>query len=251
MLFRRLSTAEAHDPRKRQFTEFWNLVHSLEHTSEVRLGVWQDRQPVRSPMPVISSTPQAVFGWPGRSKPNWVQLPLDAIERDPNLLGSGAPDNVVLARRSLSRTVLTALEKQYSYHPGIDGQEEGWWFLDGKRIPRTAPSSRSAMALLPEHSGSRSRGLHDNTECLLLVDVDDWWAVLSERALRVYETGAAIDDHQPVQFAQWKGAQRTIWDVAIAPSISVSTVQRRFGREAARRAVPNVKSILVRCNRHP
>ena len=250
MLFRRLTTSEARDPRKRQYAEFWNLVHSLEHTSNVRLGVWRDKQPVRTTTPVISSTPHAVFGWPGRSKPNWAPLPIDALEQNPEILGTGEPNNVVLARRNLPKTLFQALEQRYDYHPDLDGQEEGWWFTDGRSIPRSQPRSRSTIALLPEASGLRSHGLQEGVECLVLVEVDDWWAVLSERALRVYEVGAALDDHRPVQLAQWKKGRRTVWDVELAASITAGTVQRRFGRAAARRAIPDVKSIVVRCKRH-
>lgn len=250
MLFRRLTTAEAQDPHKRQYAEFWNLVHSLEHTSNVRLGVWRDRQPIPAPMPVISSTPHAVFGWPGRSKPNWAQLPLNAIKQNPDLLGTGEPDNVVLARRSLPKALLQALEQRFAYHPDLAGQEEGWWYIDRRPVPKAQPASRSSVALLPEQSSSRLRGLQDDVECLILVEVDDWWAVLSERALRVYEVGAALDDKHPVQFAQWKNRHRTIWDIEIATPISVSSIQRRFGKAAAKRAIPDVKSIIVRCKRH-
>ncbi|HWO24200.1 MAG TPA: hypothetical protein VNO30_35900 [Kofleriaceae bacterium] len=250
MLFRRPTVAEAQDPRKRQFVEFWNLVHSLEHTSDVRLGIWRAGQPKLTPAPVISSKPHAVFGWPGRAKLQWAQYPLDAIEDDPALLGTGKSNDVVFARRSLPKEIFEALEQQYSYRSTLDGQEEGWWFLDGKPPPKTQPSSRSTIALLPESKDSRSRGLHDGTDCLLLVDIDDWWGALSERALRVYETGAALDDHRPTQFAQWKRGHRMIYDVELAPSIPYNTVKRRFGQEAADRAVPDVKSIIVHCTRH-
>lgn len=250
MLVRRLTSSEVHDPGKRQLVEFWNLVHSLEHTSDVRLGVWRAGPPKQLLSPVVSSTPLAVLGWQGRSRPTWVTLPLDAIRRDPSILGTGKPDDVVLARRSLPGTVFTALEQRYSYSPRLEGQEEGWWFADEKPVPKTAPSSRSAIALLPEARGAWTRGVRAGADCLVLVDIDDLWAVLSERALRVYEIGAALDEHRPVQFAQWDRGHRTLWDVQIAPSIPFSAVHRRFGKEAAQRAIPDVKSIVVHCTRH-
>lgn len=251
MLFRRLTPVEAEDPGKRQLVEFWNLVHSLEHTSDVRLGIWRAQAPKQSLVPVISSTPFAVFGWQGRSRPVWTTLPLEAIRRDPSLLGTGTPDDVVLARRSLPEAVVTELEQRYAYRSKLDGQQEGWWFTDGKSVPKTAPTSRSTIALFPEPSGPRVRGLRDGVDCLVLVDVDDWWAVLSERAIRVYEVGTALDERRPVQFAQWDRGNRVLWDVQIAPSISFSAVHRRFGRGAAQRAIKDAKSIVVRCARHP
>jgi hypothetical protein len=250
MLLRRLTSAEAEDPNKRQLVEFWNLVHALEHTSDVRLGIWRARPPKQARGPVVSSTPFAVLGWQGRSRPAWTTLPLDAIRRDPSLLGTGKPDDVVLARRSLPEVVVTALEQQYSYRPELDGQQAGWWFIDGKKVPKHAPTSRSTIALLPEPNGTRVRGLRDGVDCLVLVDVDDWWAVLSETALLVYEVGTALDEHRPVQFAQWDRGHRIIWDVQLAPSIHFSTVHRRFGKEAAKRAIKDAKSIVVRCTRH-
>jgi len=250
MLVRELTAAETRDPRKRQLMEFWNLVHALEHSSDVRLGIWLESPPALSQAPVVSSAPLAVLGWQGRSSPGWVALPVDALRRDPRTLGTGVPDDVVLARRSLPAAVFTALEERYSYRPDLDGQEDGSWFLDGQSVPRTAPASRSAVALLPEVVG-RARGIREGGECLVLVDIDDWWAVLSERALRIYDIGAALDDTRPVQFVQWEKSHRVLWGVQLAPSISLSAVRRRFGKEAATRARPDAKSIVVRCSRRP
>ena len=252
MLVRELSQSEARDPRKRQVVEFWNLVHALERASNVRLGIWLGRPPTRALAPVVSSTPLAVIGWQGRSGPAWATLPVDAIVRDPEILGTGHPDDVVLARRSLPAAVFAALERQYAYHPDLGNQQEGAWFLDGKTVPKAAPSSLSTLALLPEASGasgSGARGIRDGGECLVLVDLYDWWGVLSERALRVYDVGAALDDQRPVQFAQWTKGHRMTWDVELVTSISRIVVQRRFGKEAAGRARPDAKSIVVRCAR--
>jgi hypothetical protein len=251
MLARELSQSEARDPRKRQVVEFWNLVHTLERASNVRLGIWLDRPPTRPLAPVVSSTPLAVFGWQGRSGPAWATLPVNAILRDPAILGTGHADNVVLARRSLPTTVFAALKQRYAYHPDLGNQQEGAWFLEGKTVPKAAPTSLSTLALLPEDDGLGARGIHDGGECLVLVDLYDWWGVLSERALRVYDVGAALDDQRPVQFAQWTKGHRMIWNVELVTSISRSVVQRRFGKEAAGRARPDARSIVVRCARRP
>lgn len=88
-------------------------------------------------------------------------------------------------------------------------------------------------------------------DSLLLVEIDDYWRVLSDRALRVYDVGAGLDDGQPVQFAQWKDRRRLVWNVQLAAPISLKTVRSRFGAEAARRAVPHALSIVVSCTRHP
>src|SRR5689334_24913788 len=166
MLVRRLTPDEETDPTKRQRVEFWNLVHSLEQTTDVRLGIWRVHPPTPSLAPVVSSKPLAVFGWQGPSRPVWAQLPLDLIRRDPQLLGTGTPDDVVLARRSLPKAVVTELEQRYAYRPQLAGQVEGWWFVDGKTVPRVIPSFRSTMALLPEPNSGRKAALRDGTDCL-------------------------------------------------------------------------------------
>jgi hypothetical protein len=244
MLVRGLTHEESADPVKRQFVDFWNAAHALEQGGDVRLGIWKTKAPK---VPAISFPSQsaavAIVGWPTRSRFGMTTLPLSLLERDPTLLGTGSPKDVVLARRSLPNKLVSELATRFSYRARLENQEDGWWFLEGKPVPRHAPARRDAIALLPEAKPGSS-----SFDALVLVEVDDYWAVLSERALRVYTVGAALDDARPVQFAQWKPA-RVVWDVVSRPSISLAEVTRRFGRSAAERAIPQVKSIIVSCTR--
>jgi hypothetical protein len=248
MLVRELTPAEARDPRSRHRVEFWSLVHRLELSSDVRLGIWGDGPPTEQAMPV-SSSPLAVFGWQGLSGPLWMPLSIDSVRRCRSILGTGTPADVVLARRSLPKAILAALRERYGYRPEVEGQQDGWWFLDGRRVPKTAPTFRSTVSLLPEITGARTRAIRDSAECLALVDVDDWWAVLSEAAILVYEVGAALHERRVVRFAQWSNDRRVVWNVEPVDPIAFSQVRRRFGKEAADRARSDVKSVVVRCSR--
>jgi len=250
MLLREPTASETKDPLKRQHIAFWNFAHSLERSTDCRLGIWHDERPqwVAS---ANSRQPLAVFGWPGRSRFEWAPVSLDAVSRDPDLLGTGRPGDVVLARESLKPGLFAELEQRFAYRPRLTGQEEGWWFYDRQPVPRTAPSARSTIALLPEAPPTQGHLMRNRSESLVLIDVDDIWLVLSDVALRVYQVGAALEDGLPVHFAQWKRGRRIIWRVELTSPISRAMVQRRFGREPAMRARADARSILVRCSRLP
>jgi hypothetical protein len=250
MLIREPTAAEAKDPHKRQHVAFWNFAHTLENSTDCRLGIWRNERPLR----IASATakqPLAVFGWPGRSRHEWITVSLDAVTKDPDLLGTGRPADVVLARESLKPQLFAELEKRFAYHPRLIGQAEGWWFYDRQPVPRMAPSGRSTIALLPEATPAHGHAMRDQSESLVLIDVDDIWLVLSDAALRVYQVGAALDDQLSVHFAQWEHGRRLVWRVELASPISRAVVQRRFGKDAASRARDDAKSIVVRCSRVP
>ena len=238
MLARELTPGKISDPRKRQRVDFSNLAHAMEYRGDVRLALWQKTAPKWSGK-TSSSSSLAIIGWPTHARVGLATIPLSAVTRDPTLLGKGDPDDVVLARASLPESVFEALEERYGYRPDLHRQELGWWFFDGKSVPKTVPSSRSAVALLPST-------VTNSRDALVLVDIDDRWAVLSEVALRVYDVGAALDDKRPVQFVRWQSGRRIIWDVELAQSIPHSVVKARFGKEAASRARPDARSIVVR-----
>jgi hypothetical protein len=247
MLVRELTLEESSDPRKKRRLDFWNVTHAMEHGSDVRLGIWKTKPPKLPPFAFPSSASLVVFGWPARGRFGMATLPLGLLERNLDLLGTGTPDDVVVARRSLPDTMFTELEKRFSYRPSLVNQEDGWWFLDNKVIPHRAPARHEGLAVLPElRDVGATRAKMD---ALLLVEIDDFWRVLSERALRVYNVGAAVDDQQPVQFVQWKNRRRVVWDVHLAASISQDVVRDRFGDEAADRALQHAQSIVVRCVR--
>jgi hypothetical protein len=250
MLIREATASEAKDPQKRQHISFWNFAHSLERSTDCRLGIWHNERP-RGVVSASSRQPLAVFGWPGRSRFELALVSLDAVSRDPDLLGRGQPGDVVLARESLKPSLFAELERRFGYRPRLAGQEEGWWFYDRQPVPKVAPSARSTIALLPEATPTLGHPMRDHSESLMLIDVDDIWLVLSDAALRVYQVGAALEDGLPVHFAQWARGRRIVWQVELASPISRAMVQRRFGKEAAARARGDAKSIVVRCSRLP
>lgn len=249
MLLRELTPQEANDPVKKRRLDFWNVVQAMEYRSDVRLGIWKAKPPKLPALSFPTSATLAVFGWPTRSRFGMATVPLALVERDHDLLGTGTPDDVVMARRSLPETMFSELGKRFSYRPRLENQEDGWWFLDSKPIPLHPPTRHEGLALLPE--SSETSGRRTRMDALVLVEINDYWSVLSERALRVYDVGAALDDGHPVQFAQWKDRRRLVWQVQLAAPISLKTVRGRFGVEAARRAVPHALSIVVSCTRHP
>lgn len=246
MLVRELSESEAADPRKRQHNDFWNFCHRLEESTDVRLGIWNESRPPWATKRVVpTSPPLVVFGWPGASQPEWISASLSIIVKDPSILGSGHPESVVLARSTLPAAVLSELRNRYQYVPTLLRQQEGWWFIE-REPPAAEPTWRSPLALLPE---GRADAMQVDGKYLLLVDVDDYWLVLSEGALRIYETGAALEDAASVRFAQWNGGRRAVYSVMLETSISNATVRKRFGAEAARRARSDAKSVVVSCKR--
>jgi hypothetical protein len=249
MLLPELTPQEANDPLKKRRVDFWNVVHAMEHRSDVRLGIWKSRPPKLPALSFPASATLAVFGWPTRSRLGMATVPLALVERNPDLLGTGTSDDVVMARRSLPHTMFSELEKRFSHRPRLQDQEDGWWFLDNKPIPSHPPTRHEGLALLPDPHETNVR--RTRMDSLLLVEIDDYWRVLSERALRVYDVGAGLEDGRPVQFAQWKDRRRLVWNVQPAAPISLKTVRSRFGAEAARRAVPHALSIVVSCTRHP
>jgi hypothetical protein len=99
MLIREATASEAKDRHKRQHIAFWNFAHSLERSTDCRLGIWHNERPqwVASARP---RQPLAVFGWPGQARFEWAPVSLDTVSRDPDLLGRGQPGDVVLARVS-------------------------------------------------------------------------------------------------------------------------------------------------------
>ena len=250
MLLREPTASEAKDPHKRQHVAFWNFAHSLERSTDCRLGIWRNERP-RWAASATSRQPLAVFGWPGRSRFEWAPVSLGAVSRDPALLGTGQPGDVVLARESLKPGLFAELEKRFAYRPRLTGQQEGWWFYDRQPVPKVTPSARSTIALLPETLPTQGHPMRDHSESLVLIDVDDIWLVLSDVALRVYQVGAALEDGLPVHFVQWDRERRIVWRVELASPISRAMVQRRFGKEAAMRARGDAKSIVVRCSRLP
>jgi hypothetical protein len=249
VLVRELTREDALDPQKKRLIDFWNVAHAMEHRSDVRLGIWRTKPPKLPAVSFPASTALAVFAWPTRARFGMATLPLGFVERDPDLLGTGTSDDVVMARRSLPEAVFSELEKRFSYRPRLENQEDGWWFLDKKPIPAHAPPRHEGLALLPESGDANGR--RTKMDALLLVEIDDYWRVLSERALRVYGVGAALDDQQPVQFVQWKRRRRVVWDVRLASPVLLKNISARFGAEAADRALPHAPSIVVSCTRRP
>jgi hypothetical protein len=82
-----------------------------------------------------------------------VTIPLGLVERDPDLLGTGTSDDVVIARRSLSETVFSELEK-FSYRPRLANQEDGAAGAD----PVDRLLRGGLMVPLPAPPGSASSG---------------------------------------------------------------------------------------------
>lgn len=229
--------------RERQRVDLWNRAHSLE-SRECQLGLWMNRA-LPTPMPALAEgEPFAVLGWQGPTSLTWTLVPLAMIRQNPDLLGRGTEEDVVLAHERLPSRVWKELQARFGYTPKLPGQVDGWWFVDNHPVPRRRPSYRSTLAVLPNPHTAPSASQFNG---LLLVDVANRWLVLSKVGLPLYQVGAALNEARPVHFVQWHGSSRTTWTVDVVDHLAHRKVEAQFGAAAARRARSDAQSIVVRC----
>jgi hypothetical protein len=232
--------------------EFWNKAHSVGMVErQWCLALWCSARPQwASPGSRRSAASRLVepvvgFGWPRRmgERVSWSEVPLrevvDSIDR------LDVASEVVLARRDLPTAVLQELERRFGYTPGLRGQVSGWWLDDEDPAPTLAPAWQPTGALVTTR---RDGALRPGDEALILVEVDDWWAVLSEYAMLTYSFGAALFDGRPIRFAANERGTLRCWFVGRVDTVDRSQVARRFGDDVAQRARPDAPSVLVRVN---
>lgn len=217
----------------RAYARFWNHLHSLETAlAGVQLGLWL-RAPV--PVPAGSSSQSGVlveFGWATdaeRFQHARVTMSADELRG----FDWSCVQAVALARFELATWVHDLLAQRLGYSPELPGQVSGWWTDEAQR-----PTYRPSAALLPE-GGT----LADQRECLVLVDVDDWWGVLSTLGLGSYEFGIRLEAGETVSFLTEDGRR---WAVRNAGDLSLAEIRSRWGTSAADRTRDGAPAVRVR-----
>lgn len=216
---------EAPDPRDAPLVRFFARAHSVDAALEGwRLALWCPREPELLGR-VRGRAGEVAFGWPaGAGRASTVRIatvPGDVLVRTPDLLEPH--QRVVLAKRQLPREVFDLLRARLAYEPDVPGQILGWWYDVDDPLPETRPAWRETAALLPMDGD-----LRDGVECLVLVDVNDYAFVLSERALRTYTFGARIAENEPLLFLRFGSAGREVWRVTPGEPLEVDAVAARF-----------------------
>lgn len=219
----------------RAYARFWNHLHSIESALEgVKLGLWLRGRPS---LPVVSDMamngPLVALAWPRQG---------DDFESEKRPLREDMLEaldwqNVVavpLARFELPPEVHQALRQHIGYSPTMDGQVSGWWSEEDDGIPARRPSG----ALLPP----KGQKLDSGSECLVLVDVDDWWGVLSSLGLGGYSFGIRLEAGEVVRFVDEQGQR---WLVRLIGDVASHELRDRWGDQAAERARPGAPAVRV------
>jgi hypothetical protein len=224
----------------RAYARFWNHLHSIESAlAGVKLGLW-----LRAPESVPAASPGGgvgegvgggvivAFGWPiGADQFQYtrVAMGVDALHAfDWNTVQA-----VALARFELPEWTHDLLRKRMDYSATIPGQVSGWWADQPQGL-----AARPNGALLPE-----AGMLADQRECLVLVDVDDWWGVLSALGLGSYPSGAQLEAGETVSFFDEHGRR---WAARRIEDATPGEVRARWGVQAAVRTRAGAPAVRVR-----
>lgn len=217
---------------ERAYARYWNQVHSVESAlSGVQLALW-----LRTAPSLPRESPKGVtveFGWP---------VSVDQIETLRRTLDVaalqtfdwGLVEAVALARFELPKWVHDILKRKLSYSAELPEQVNGWWTDEVER-----PTWRPNGALLPPHGEL----LTDQQDCLVLIDVDDWWGVLSILGLGSYAFGSRLESGETVSFLDERGRR---WAVRALDFVDPINVEARWGIHAAQRTRPGVGAVRVR-----
>lgn len=222
----------------RAYAHFWNHLHTIESAiAGVKLGLWlrNDWSPPATNEMATNGT-LVELGWPaqgdGFSSARYTLEVLDELDWQSVVA-------VALARFELPERVHTLLRQRLGYSATIDGQVSGWWSREDDEVRNDRPTG----ALLPEQGRSLASG--SESECLVLVDVDDWWAVLSTLGLGSYSFGLRLEAGETLRFISDEPEQRR-WSVRRIEDVADPELLRdRWGDEAARRARAGVSAVRV------
>jgi hypothetical protein len=217
---------------ERAYARFWNYLHSIESAlSGVKLGLWVKNA---ASIPPRSSDDGVVvdFGWPVGDDQ------FEAARRvvRPEVLSEfdwSAVRAVALARFELPRWAHDILANRMGYAATMPNQVSGWW-TDAAQKPGARPDG----ALLPE-----SGELADECECLVLVDTDDWWGVLSPLGVGPYTFGGQLEAGETISFFDETGRR---WAVRRVSDADPSEVRARWGVHAAERSRAGVPAVRVK-----
>jgi len=85
--------------------------------------------------------------------------------------------------------------------------------------------------------------LADERECLVLIDVDDWWGVLSPFGLGTYTFGAQLEAGETISFLDETGRR---WAVRRISDADPTEVRARWGADAAERTRMGLPAVRVK-----
>jgi hypothetical protein len=224
----------------RAFAKFWNVAHTLDaYLDGWVLALWKTEPPEISKIPKPQKGEHLVaIGWPPISRRrNYVAFSLDLLRQHPEIIDDSI---VVLARKDLPKNTWQALHEKLDYRPDIEGQQEGWWYTDRENVPFDLPSYHPTGALLFE-KGTESLP----AQALTLVDIDDYWMVLSELGARTYIAGTRFVEGDDMFFCPSGRDTVEIWRVSPVDPIPFDDIARRFDPAAVDRARDDAVSIVV------
>ena len=195
---------ESKDPKDRALMGFFALAHSVDAAIEGwQLALWCPKGPPdalsshvtgKQAKSDASKGSMAAFGWPRQGRAKNCVVPIDDGFDASKLIQP--EQQVVLARRELPENIQGVLRRTLSYKPDLEKQILGWWYGLDDELPDQKPPWRPTASLLPEGGGD----LQEGKRCLVLIDVNDCWLVLSERALRTYTFGDRLAEGESVRF---------------------------------------------------
>lgn len=226
---------------EKQFARFWSRAHAVDSLMDGwQLALWYRQQPAWASSQVRRNRSDtiAAIAWPGDGRRrNWKLLSVDVFVQNPAFLVGAV--SVVLARKRLPPDVFRLLEERLDYRRELPGQVNGWWYEAVEKVPSTRPDWRHTGALY-----SPPQGIGTGRECLVLVEIDDWWGVLSERALYTYTFGSHLADGETVAFLCDHSELGGV-ELSLARRINHGIVHTDFGVAAAERARDDAKTVVL------
>jgi hypothetical protein len=159
-----------------------------------------------------------------------------------------AEEDVVLARPTLPERIRDVLNRA-GYYWEIPGeayrnQRFGWQEETREAAEKTRsqrPSHNGTLGVLPA-PGKRL----DEDECLLLVEVNYQWLVLSEIGLHGRTGGQKLLRGESIYFVTNEAEDWAIYELALQRMVERNEVDVKWGVPAARRARPDAPSVVIR-----
>lgn len=237
--------------------QFFNWAHSPEvFLAGVDLAVFLHRDP-RVPDSKAISGRAAVLAWPVRPGPRThgrsfqeVFVPMEnLVSRHLKVLRRiRSPADVILAKPDLPRQVWEEINKVGYFReiPGAEhvGQVYGWpeESLDAARKTRLQHLQHNpTLGLLP-----RPNARVDGSDCLLLVEVNYQWQVLSEIGLHGRTGGQQLLRGEPVYLVSHELPGWAIYEIASVRRMKWPEVRAVWGAAVADRARDDADEPIVR-----
>lgn len=123
----------------------------------------------------------------------------------------------------------------------IPGQRFGYWYSEDEKIPDRPPPYHPTGAVLPKLDAAGRR----EDAYLDLVNIDDFWAPLSEAGSFTYSHTAGLLRGERWFFVSWDGGDREVLEAGLAAPLDPAEVETEYGELAAERARRDVPAIRL------